>query len=308
MEVAAGIHRIDLASDATSVAVYALLGEHVVLVDAGFAGAAPQIDTYLREHGRALSDVRACVITHAHADHFGGTAEVVAGAPGVEIAAHPDDVAWIEDPARHVRENYAWADVHGLAHPERLYAVIGRMLGPGVRVARPLREGDAVRVDVQWGLRVVHTPGHSRGHIALLDPRSGSLLVGDAIGEPGPHPPAYFDAGIYLGTLRRIQAFDAQRLLGCHYSVREGRAVRELVGEAIAYAEECDRVVGAAFSEAHRPLVLADVAQVLLAHLGIGEEPRRWVWAAQGHVTALERQGRLTRRDRGGMPAWEAQR
>jgi glyoxylase-like metal-dependent hydrolase (beta-lactamase superfamily II) len=304
MEVASGIHRIELESDITTVAIYALLGEHVLLVDAGFAGAAPQIDAYLRQNGRALSEVRACVITHAHADHFGGAADLLTYAPGVEIDAHPDDIPWIEDPGRHVDENYRWADAHGLTQPERVHRAIGQLLGPGVTVARPLRDGDTVSAG-GWHVRVMETPGHSRGHIALRDARSSSLLVGDAIHEPGTHPPVYFDAEIYLATLERIRAIDTDRLLGCHYSVREGRAVGGFIDNAEAHVKACERVVRAAFTHARRALGLADIAAALLAGTGIGEEPRRWAWAAQGHVASLERRGVLARRDRDGIPAWE---
>jgi glyoxylase-like metal-dependent hydrolase (beta-lactamase superfamily II) len=151
----------------------------------------------------------------------------------------------------------------------------------------------------------MHTPGHSRGHLALLDARSGSLLVADAVSEPGPHPPVYFDALVYRDTLRRIGALDAGRLLGCHYPVQEGTAARALVERAMAYIDDCDAAVREAFAQAHHPLSLANVAGALLTRMRIGEEPRRWVWAAQGHVAALERQGGLVRRDRGDKPAWE---
>ena len=123
--------------------------------------------------------------------------------------------------------------------------------------------------------------------------------------RPEPHPPAYFDAGVYRTTLQRIRSIGAERLLGCHYPVREGGAVHEFVDSAIAHVDECARIVRAAFTTARSPLGLADVAAALLAATGIGEEPRRWAWAAQGHVASLEREGRVRRRDRDDLPAWE---
>jgi glyoxylase-like metal-dependent hydrolase (beta-lactamase superfamily II) len=305
MEVAPGIHRIELESEITSVAIYALLGEAVTLVDAGFAGTMPQIDVYLGRYGRALSQVRTCVITHAHADHFGGCADLMARAPAVEIEAHPDDIAWVEDPARHMRENYEWAGAHGLTQPDFVFRGISSMLGGGVRVSRSLREGDTVSAGRDWNLRIVETPGHSRGHIALLDVRSGSLLAGDAVHQPGRHPPFYFDGDVYRTTLRRIRALDAQRLLGCHYPVREGPAVAQFIDSAAVQLDECAEIVRAAFLDARLPLGLADVASALLAGTGVGEEARRWAWAAQGHVASLERTGRIRRRDRDGLAAWE---
>ncbi|MDQ7858730.1 MAG: MBL fold metallo-hydrolase [Armatimonadota bacterium] len=304
MEVAPGIHRIALSPD---LATYALVGERVVLVDAGFAGAARTIDRYLRGLGRSVAEVALCVITHAHADHFGGAAEILAAAPGAVLAAHAADAPWIEDPARHLRENYGWSAAYGLPHPDALLARIRAMLGPGATVGRALADGDAVDAG-GWTVRVHHAPGHSRGHLVLLDPRSGSLLAGDAVADPTLNPPIYYDAMTYRDTLRRLDGLAAARLLSCHMPVLERPVARALLADALAHVEACHRLARDAFAAARDGLTLPEVASALLAHTGVGEEPRRWAWAAHGHVQALVAEGAIARRPGGGLPAWEMRR
>ena len=50
----------------------------------------------------------------------------------------------------------------------------------------PVADGDDV-----FGLRIVATPGHTKGHVAVLDPAGGILVAGDALGTTGgkPTPP-----------------------------------------------------------------------------------------------------------------------
>ncbi len=66
----------------------------------------------------------------------------------------------------------------------------GRLLGRGpmatfapVDVSIELHDGDLL--DVAGGLRVVHTPGHTPGHISLIHEDSGVLITGDAIFNMG---------------------------------------------------------------------------------------------------------------------------
>jgi glyoxylase-like metal-dependent hydrolase (beta-lactamase superfamily II) len=40
---------------------------------------------------------------------------------------------------------------------------------------------DGQVLDVAGGLRVLHTPGHTQGHVSLLHEPSGTLVTGDAI-------------------------------------------------------------------------------------------------------------------------------
>lgn len=141
----------------------------VTLVDAGYAGWTPRLVAGLAAMGAAREDVRRLVLTHAHSDHAGGAAGWQAG--GTEVAAHT-------------------ADVHALArgvNPSgdrryrrtRLLARFTAGRYAPVRVDVALTDGQ--ELDVAGGLRVVHTPGHTDGHVSLLHPGSGVLVTGDVI-------------------------------------------------------------------------------------------------------------------------------
>jgi len=150
-------------------------GGGLVLVDTGLRNSPPRITESIYSLGHLPQDVAAIVVTHAHRDHVGGLAEMVRRT-GAEVWMHPDDAALVRA------------------------GVWGRPLGPGrgrtrdaltramnalpearhepVAVVHELGDGDELPLD---GLRALHTPGHTAGHLALLLPRGGGLLfVGDA--------------------------------------------------------------------------------------------------------------------------------
>ena len=65
-------------------------------------------------------------------------------------------------------------------------STMGRLLsrGPATQftpfpVVTELVDGQVI--DVGGGLRVIHTPGHTPGHVSLLHEESGVLITGDAI-------------------------------------------------------------------------------------------------------------------------------
>ena len=58
-----------------------------VLVDAGLPGATKAVGETLARHGLAWSSIQAIVVTHAHVDHAGGTAEL-RERTGAQVIAH----------------------------------------------------------------------------------------------------------------------------------------------------------------------------------------------------------------------------
>src|SRR4029077_1603214 len=69
-----------------------------------------------------------------------------------------------------------------------------------------------------WSLRVIHTPGHARGHVCIFEERNGSSLTGDlmaglgtvVIDPPEGHMATYFD------SLRRMLALPVTALFPAH--------------------------------------------------------------------------------------------
>ena len=157
-EVAEGVFQIPL-FPRSAVNAY-LVGS--VLVDAGVRSS----DAVLRRvlDGRPLT---AHVLTHAHADHQGASA-FVCETYGVPL--------WCGDRDRHRAETgHVVAEYPDPSGPiprlqQRFWA------GPGHPVDRGLREGDAVS-----GFRVIETPGHASGHVALWRERDRVLVAGDVL-------------------------------------------------------------------------------------------------------------------------------
>ena len=149
-----------------------------VILDAGTRYASRRI---LRAVKTTNLPVTAHAVTHAHCDHQGASAALVA-ALGVPF--------W--GPAAEAQELRSGA-VGPLA-PDNVITrwQLRHWAGPGVAVDRELREGDALDA----GFVALETPGHSPGHLSFWREEDRVLLAGDVLfgrhpitGRPGLHEP-----------------------------------------------------------------------------------------------------------------------
>jgi glyoxylase-like metal-dependent hydrolase (beta-lactamase superfamily II) len=140
----------------------------VTLVDAGVKRAPKQIVAGLAHLGSNPSEVTRIIATHAHSGHVGGLNDM-RGRTGARVVVHERDAAYVRE---------------GKAPVLDATTPLGRLLRRGRRstptqVDEELTDGQVV--DVGGGLRVLHTPGHTPGHVALLHERTGVLITGDSI-------------------------------------------------------------------------------------------------------------------------------
>jgi glyoxylase-like metal-dependent hydrolase (beta-lactamase superfamily II) len=170
--------------------VYAIrTGDGVVLVDAGYHGAA-RYETLLEglaAAGAGVEDVVGIVITHAHNDHF-GLVEPVRDASGCWVGVTGHEFPFGRDrwSAGAVYGDHAvldWCGRWGVSEAE-LAAMRAAMVifSSGPELVPDVAYGAGDRVDLgRRQLEVLHTPGHTVGHISLVDRDARLMLVGDTV-------------------------------------------------------------------------------------------------------------------------------
>jgi len=173
------------------VSAYILVRDgEAVVIDTGVAGSDDEIKTALGGLGLGWSDVGHVILTHKHSDHAGSVVPVMTAATGAQ--------------------GYAGAaDLRAIIAPRPLTAVTD-----GATVA---------------GFRIVATPGHTLGHISVLDETNGILVAGDALGTvggtlAGSNPQFTEDAAAAKASVVKLGNLRFETLLVGHGDPIEGGA------------------------------------------------------------------------------------
>lgn len=170
IEIAPGVWRIPtFGRSAINSYAFVQADGSVTLVDCGLKKAPEKIVAGLAHMGKDVSDVSQIVLTHMHSDHVRGAAEM-ASRTGAQVAAHASDTEYAAAGQTPKLDNTLFLG--------RLFNRSPQKFAP-FTVGQKLNDGDIL--PVAGGLRVVHTPGHSPGHISLLHEPTKLLITGDAI-------------------------------------------------------------------------------------------------------------------------------
>jgi len=119
------------------------------------------LERVLAEVDRLQVTLEKILITHAHLDHAGATAELARSCALPIEGPHVDDLFWIE-------QMPAQARMFGFPESERFTP------------DRWLQQGDQVTVG-ELELQVRHCPGHTPGHVVFFEPESRFAFVGDVL-------------------------------------------------------------------------------------------------------------------------------
>lgn len=152
------------------------------IVDTGVTDSEGSIESALSEIGLGWDAVGHVIITHKHPDHQGSLQAVMTRAPEAIWYAGEGDMGAIDA------------------------STAGTVVGDGESV---------------FDLDIIETPGHTPGHISVLDPAAGILVAGDALngadgGVIGANPDFTEDMALANASIGKLAGFDYQVILFGH--------------------------------------------------------------------------------------------
>lgn len=169
MEITPGVYLVDKVRGSN---VYLLADRCLALIDTGMPGNETYIIEFIRKLGRNPKELTHIIVTHGHVDHTGSAAELQR-LTGAKIVAHKNEIVTIK-----------YGDFALAPHPDEVKGFIRKAMsrqGIFKRCPADIAVKDGQVLPYLGGLRVIHTPGHTRGSMCLLLEKPGVLFVGDAI-------------------------------------------------------------------------------------------------------------------------------
>ncbi|MCC3154177.1 MBL fold metallo-hydrolase [Hymenobacter sp. BT770] len=154
--------------------VFLLQGDGLTLIDTGVPGSTEKVLAAIRKGGKNPEDIRNIVLTHWHPDHAGNAAELKQRFKA-RVYAHAAESDILEQGGG-PRPRYLTPGLVNWVAFRLFIKGISPQIAP-VIVDEQVQDGDVL--PLAGGLRVVHTPGHSAGHMALLVEPDGVLIAGD---------------------------------------------------------------------------------------------------------------------------------
>jgi glyoxylase-like metal-dependent hydrolase (beta-lactamase superfamily II) len=236
--VAPGVHRmpLPLPGDALkAVNVYAVEeGDRLAVIDAGWHrdDSWEALRSALGQIGAEPGDIRQVLVTHIHHDHYGQAPRIRAesGASVLLGEGERRSLTTILDPAQHrladedrIRRVIA-AGAAELVAPLEEAIRRGGMAGLALWEPPDILAADGHSVELRTrALRVIATPGHTRGHVSFFDAANRLFFSGDhvlphitpSLGvEPwGGEGTSLID---FIGSLAAVRSLDVERVLPAH--------------------------------------------------------------------------------------------
>lgn len=175
--------------------------EMAVLIDTGFPGQIEDLRAAMEMVGVLFDKLKVVILTHQDLDHIGSLPEILRECgSNINVYAHELDRPYIQGELPLLKD--------------------GNLENP------PKGKVDHILIDGQelpycGGIRVIHTPGHTPGHISLYLKQSKTLIAGDSMYSVngilgGIHPPTTLDMKAARLSLKKYLALDIASVVCYH--------------------------------------------------------------------------------------------
>jgi len=201
--------------------------DRLTLVDTGFPGSEKKIFDALSEIGKKPADIKQIILTHLHPDHTGSAADIQK-LLRIPIFAHSADAMLIR---KGVGAREPMTRTPGF-FPWFIFNLFMRNAQSTIKPVDPITTlHDEQLLPILSGMTVIHTPGHSEGHISLLLEKEQVLIAGDICGNAGGlnYSILYEDPVLGKQTLKKVAKYNFNIACFGHGNPLIGRANKKFM-------------------------------------------------------------------------------
>lgn len=306
MELSPGLHRIECPIGPRYVAIYAIVGsKYTLLVDTGFDDSIrTTVVNYFKEKKLSLDAVRYVINTHSDYDHTGGNKAVRELMPNALICAGERDRPMIENLNSMFGDRYnEFEKEHGFAESKDAKDF---MMTVAFETNVDIGFAGNERIDLGGRyVEILHTPGHSWGHVSILDEKSRAIIIGDAVlgnsvlladGQPA-FPPTYRFVEAYRSTIRLLKGYQASEILTSHYPRYVGQAGTDFLDLSLNYTDLIEQICLDTLKSAGKALTMMELIEVAHDRMGVWADPayKYLAYPVLGHLEVLESYQKIKR-------------
>ena len=193
----------------------------LVLIDAGFPGQTDALVGAIEAEGFRAEDITHIILTHQDIDHIGCLPDILRLAPSAQVIAHAEEAPYIDGRKTPIKLAALEAAYDSLPEAMQQFRATLRDGFANRRVAVGQTVENGTVLPIGGGIEVVHTPGHTPGHIALYLRQGKIMVAGDAANIKndritGPNPQHTQDMAQGLESLEKLKAYFCRGVIAYH--------------------------------------------------------------------------------------------
>ncbi|WP_160679820.1 MBL fold metallo-hydrolase [Clostridium sp. C8-1-8] len=246
MKIENGIYMLEILSDTMGnpTMIYPTVisnNDSLILIDTGIPGRFNQVVEAVEKEGLQFSKLNTIIFTHQDIDHIGNVVEILNKVPAnVKIFSHEEEKAYINGEKTPVKLAKLESNLESL--PDNM-KVAYKMLKAGfqknkVNIDETLIDGQ--ELPYCGGITIIHTPGHTPGHICLYFKQWKILIAGDILCVKDgmlcrENQDLNFDNELNVKSIEKLMRYDIETVISYHgglYNHNVNSRIAELANEA----------------------------------------------------------------------------